>query len=113
MTSRRIATKSVRSEWVQKYALLLAIIGTPTFAVAQYMHTGPRFIIWSSILIILVFSASLASTLYSGIGYGANFERIERKAKPGRYWLVVGAHVFVCVVGAFGISQGMSGYTMK
>lgn len=64
-------------------------------------------------MLILIFSASLASTLYSGVAYGASFERIERKAKPGKFWLMVGAHVFVCCAGAFGISQGLSGYTMK
>jgi hypothetical protein len=103
----------MRSEFIQKYALLAALIGTPLFVVAKFNHADPGFLVWTCGLLLLIFCSSLAATLFSGIAYGAGFERIERQARPGRYWLVVGAHVFVCCAGVFGVAQGLSGYTMK
>ncbi len=103
----------MRSDLIQKYALLVALIGAPLFVVARFHRAGPEFLVWGAGLFLLVFFCSLVATLISGIAYGAGFERIERKTRPVRFWLVVGAHVFVCCVSVFGIMQGMSGYRMK
>ena len=102
----------MRTEILQKYALLAALIGAPLFVLAKSFHAGPSFIIWSCGSLLVFFCCSLAATLFSGVTYGSGFERIERKAKPGRFWLMVGAYIFVCCVFVFGIIQGFSGYTM-
>jgi len=41
------------------------------------------------------------------------FERIERKAKPGRFWLMVGAYILCLLRLVFsGFFKGFQGYTM-
>jgi hypothetical protein len=103
----------MRNGFIQKYALLAAVVGAPLFAIAKFNHAGPGFLVWVCGLLLPLFCGSLIAMLCSGVAYGSGFERIERKTKPGRFWLVFVSHVFVCCVALFGTIQGLSGYTMR
>jgi len=91
----------MRSEFIQKYALLAAYIGTPLFLLAsmdKYQHARRVILLWGSGPLLLIFIWSLVATLSSGVAYGAGYERIERKTRPRGFWSVVAAHVFVCCI---------------
>jgi hypothetical protein len=101
----------MRNGAFQKYALLAALIGAPLFMLASVnnSHRAPRgILVFGSIMLLLVFCCSLAATLLSGIAIGKGFERIDRRTRPGTFWLVVGAQIFVCCACIFAVLRGLS-----
>jgi hypothetical protein len=100
----------MNNERFQKYALIVALIGTPFFLLmsAGKTHREPNTLLISlSGVLLIIFCCSLAATLRSGVAIGSGFQRFERKKSPGKFWFVVAAQIFVCCVFIGVIIAGM------
>src|SRR5438046_6263317 len=92
--------------FIQKYSLLAASIGTPIFLLAGN-HARPPLLISGGGFFFVIFCWALIATVSSGVAFDSPFKMYTRSARPGRFWALVVAQVFVCCICGFAVVRGI------